>query len=99
VGHLIDGIRAMEECHRARELVLALSPREREVLALVAAGERNREIAAALQISEFTVKRHVQNILHRLRLPSRRDAATLYRAAGGTPTATAVEAVARAAAG
>jgi DNA-binding NarL/FixJ family response regulator len=46
----------------------------------VARGARNKQIAAELTISEFTVKRHVQNILHKLDLPSRRAAAALYSA-------------------
>ena len=48
-----------------------LTPRQLEVLRLVAAGQTNREIAAALVISEHTVARHVQNILATLRLRSR----------------------------
>ena len=48
-----------------------LTPRELEVLRLVAAGRSNREIAAALVISEHTVARHVQNILAKLGVPSR----------------------------
>ena len=61
--------RAFEERDRVRERAVALSTREREVLALVARGARNRQIAQALSISEFTVKRHMQNILHKLDLP------------------------------
>jgi DNA-binding NarL/FixJ family response regulator len=56
----------------------ALSARERRVLELVADGLRNREIGTLLGISEFTVKRHVQNILRKLELPSRKAAAALY---------------------
>lgn len=82
VRPLVERLRAAEERHWAREQVLALSPREREVLAMVASGARNRAIAAALDISEFTVKRHVQNILGKLGLPSRRVAAALHEAAG-----------------
>jgi ATP/maltotriose-dependent transcriptional regulator MalT len=48
-----------------------LTPRELEVLRLVAAGRSNREIAEALVISEHTVARHVQNIFAKLRVPSR----------------------------
>ena len=38
-------------------------------------------MAVALEISEFTVKRHVQNILQKLALPSRVEAAAFYRSA------------------
>jgi DNA-binding CsgD family transcriptional regulator len=54
-----------------------LSPRELEVLRLVAAGRTNREIAASLVISEHTVARHVQNIFAKLGLSSR-AAATAF---------------------
>jgi DNA-binding CsgD family transcriptional regulator len=48
-----------------------LSVRELEVLQLVAAGKSNREIAAALVISEHTVARHLQNIFAKLNVSSR----------------------------
>jgi DNA-binding NarL/FixJ family response regulator len=51
-----------------------LSRREREVLALVAAGRTNRAIAAELFISEKTVARHVSNIFTKLGLSSRAEA-------------------------
>jgi DNA-binding CsgD family transcriptional regulator len=54
-----------------------LSARELEVLRLVAAGKSNREIAAALVISEHTVARHLQNIFSKLGLSSR-TAATAF---------------------
>jgi DNA-binding CsgD family transcriptional regulator len=50
---------------------MGLTGREAEVLALVATGKTNREIAAALVISEHTVARHVQNILAKLGVSSR----------------------------
>jgi DNA-binding NarL/FixJ family response regulator len=57
-----------------------LSPREREVLTLVAAGKSNRAIAAELFISEKTVARHVSNIFRKLQLSSRAEAtAYAYR--------------------
>ena len=54
-----------------------LTPRELEVVRLVAAGKSNREIASVLEISEHTVARHVQNILGKLRVASRTAAAAL----------------------
>ena len=55
----------------------ALSPRELEVLSLVAEGLTNRDIAERLVISEHTVNRHVANILRKLGLRSRTAAASL----------------------
>jgi DNA-binding NarL/FixJ family response regulator len=80
---LVAALHGAEERNRARERAIVLSRREREVLALVARGARNRQIAEALEISEFTVKRHVQNILTKLQLPSRGAAGLLYRSAFG----------------
>ena len=54
-----------------------LTPREAEVLELVACGLSNEEIANRLVISDKTVKTHVSNILHKLNL-SRRTQAALY---------------------
>ena len=54
-----------------------LSPRELEVLALVAEGRTNRDIAKRLVLSEHTINRHVANILRKLGLPSRAAAASL----------------------
>ena len=52
-----------------------LSPRERETLRHIARGASNKEIARALDIAETTVKIHVQNILRKLELSSRVQAA------------------------
>lgn len=53
-----------------------LSPREREVLRLVAAGTGNKGIALRLRISEHTVKFHVASILAKLHAGSRTEAVT-----------------------
>jgi DNA-binding NarL/FixJ family response regulator len=54
-----------------------LTPREKEVLRLIAAGASNREIAEALYISEGTVKNHVTRILSQLGLRDRTQAAIM----------------------
>lgn len=53
----------------------ALTEREREVLALVAKGHSNKEIATQLDITERTARTHVSNILGKLDLASRTQAA------------------------
>jgi len=55
-----------------------LRPRERDVLRRLAAGRRNREIAAELAISENTVKFHVANIYRKLGATSRSEATALF---------------------
>ena len=57
------------------ELSFGLSPRELEVLGLVAEGLSNQRIAEALVLSEHTVRRHVANILKKMGAPSRAAAA------------------------
>ncbi len=59
-----------------------LNPRELEVLTLVARGERNAQIAEALTITAHTVKFHVANILRKLDVTTRGEAAALAHANG-----------------
>lgn len=54
---------------------LELTPREQEIMRLIATGASNREIAQMLYISEKTVKNHVTSILHRLNLRDRTQVA------------------------
>jgi DNA-binding NarL/FixJ family response regulator len=55
-----------------------LTKRESEILALIAKGLRNKEIAASLQITKRTVEYHVSNILEKLGVKSRLEAALNY---------------------
>ncbi|WP_411374532.1 LuxR C-terminal-related transcriptional regulator [Arthrobacter sp. MPF02] len=59
-----------------------LASRELEVLQLLAAGQRNRNIAAALNISENTVKFHVRNLFRKLQVASRSEAIALAHSRG-----------------
>ncbi|MGI6604956.1 MAG: response regulator [bacterium] len=59
-----------------------LTPREKEVLAALAQGLSNRDIAAALYVTEHTVKKHVSQILEKLELTDRTQAA-LYALSHG----------------
>ena len=59
----------------ARASAEAVTPRERQVLALLSEGLSNRQIGERLGVSEHTVHRHVTNILRKLDLPSRAAAA------------------------
>ena len=61
---------------------LGLTAREAEVLALVASGSSNRQLGAALYISEKTASVHVSNILRKLGVTSRVDAAAIAQRLG-----------------
>lgn len=66
----------------AQQLVEPLSQRELEILALVAEGASNKEIAAELFIAEGTVKNHVTNILSKMGVRDRTQAALKAREMG-----------------
>jgi LuxR family transcriptional regulator, regulator of acetate metabolism len=66
-----------------RSLADALTPREVEVLRLLARGQTNLEIARTLVVREGTIKYHVKNILRKLGATSRADAVSRYARAGG----------------
>jgi DNA-binding NarL/FixJ family response regulator len=59
-----------------------LTPREKEVLSLVAQSRSDKEIAAELSVSLHTVKSHLRNILAKLQVNSRREAAWLAKNKG-----------------
>lgn len=67
---------ALEEearLHPLRERHASLSPREREVLALVVAGRLNKQIAAQLGISEITIKAHRGRVMRKMKARSLAD--------------------------
>ena len=72
-GKLLRELTVAPEPEVAREGLL--SPRESEVLHEIARGATNKEIAAALVISENTVKTHMRNIMDKLHLANRSQAA------------------------
>jgi two-component system, NarL family, nitrate/nitrite response regulator NarL len=74
-GHLVMQ-RLSHQQNGAWLLASQLTPREREILALVALGANNKVAAARLGISQHTVRTHVQNILTKLQMHSRLQAAT-----------------------
>ncbi|WP_326820635.1 response regulator transcription factor [Streptosporangium sp. NBC_01639] len=78
----LAGGRRMTRATAARERVAALTPRERDVLALVGAGLSNGQIARRLYLVEGTVKAHVSAILTRLGARNRVQAAILAYEAG-----------------
>ncbi|HWG74846.1 MAG TPA: response regulator transcription factor [Acidimicrobiales bacterium] len=62
-------VQELVKAHRRRDPLDALSPREREVLALMAQGASNAGIAGRIFVSEGTVEKHVRSILMKLDLP------------------------------
>ena len=67
---------------KAEALVLPLSPREREIVSLLGSGASNKEIADRLNLAEGTVKNHVTNILTKLDVRDRTQAALRARQLG-----------------
>ena len=80
MGKLLKGVRGEVPPRASAQTAVAselnkLSPREREILALIARGQSNKVIAREVDLAESTVKIHVQNILRKLNLTSRVQAA------------------------
>jgi DNA-binding NarL/FixJ family response regulator len=85
-ARILEEIRGQTEALEAEE---TLTPREMEVLELVAARLSNSEIAERLVVSEHTVKNHMKSILSKLHLRNRRQAAAYGIARGWLPRAKA----------
>lgn len=82
-GTVVDAVtRMLSSAPTASALVLPLSPREREILRLVATGASNKEIADRLCVAEGTVKNHITNILLKLDVRDRTQAALRARSLG-----------------
>lgn len=79
---VIDSMGRAVRTTQAADRVAVLTPREREVLALIGEGISNAEIARRLNLVEGTVKTHVSAILTRLRVRNRVQAAILAYEAG-----------------
>lgn len=69
---------SMSESGSSRTGSVELSAQEQRVLALVAKGNTNKEIAAALQLSDKTVKNYLSNIYQKLHVSRRSQAAVIY---------------------
>ncbi|GAA0867298.1 hypothetical protein GCM10009115_34650 [Sphingopyxis soli] len=80
VGGVDDA--AAQRTARARQLIDALSPRQREVLKHMASGQLNKQIAFALSLSERTVKMHRSALLRALGVETTADAIRLAVEAG-----------------
>ena len=61
---------------------LTLTYRQRQLMTLVSRGLTNKEIAAKLNLSEFTVKNHIHRIMKQIHAENRHDAVNLVRAGG-----------------
>jgi DNA-binding NarL/FixJ family response regulator len=74
-GSVVDPalVQELVAARRVEDPLDVLSPREREVLALMAEGRSNAGIAHRLWVTEGTVEKHVRSILARLRLPETGD--------------------------
>jgi DNA-binding NarL/FixJ family response regulator len=74
-GSVVDPalVQELVAARRAEDPLDVLSPREREVLSLMAEGRSNAGIAHQLWITEGTVEKHVHSILGKLRLPATED--------------------------
>lgn len=84
-GTVVEAVtRMLSSGPTASALVLPLSPREREILRLVATGASNKEIADRLCVAEGTVKNHVTSILVKLDVRDRTQAALRARSLGLT---------------
>jgi FixJ family two-component response regulator len=80
-----DALGLEERLHALRIAYASLTPRERQVMAMVVAGRLNKQIGADLGISEITVKAHRGKVMRKMKV---RSLAELVKTAGHLPIAT-----------
>jgi DNA-binding NarL/FixJ family response regulator len=81
-ARMVDFFHAMSPVQGLSGLFPELSEREREILTLIAQGQKNSDIATQLVLSEKTVRNHVSNILSKLQVADRAQAIVRAREAG-----------------
>lgn len=82
-GQMLEEFRRLSQVEpREEENTAALSPRELEILHMVALGQTDKEIALALSLSVHTIKTHLRSILSKLQVGGRKEAARLAKEKG-----------------
>jgi len=77
-GLLLDHLAGLSAARPVRSNIHMLTPREREILALLAEGLANKVIARRLRVVESTIKNHIHMILEKMEVDKRGAAAALY---------------------
>lgn len=81
--HVLNLVRSGSNPPNEQDKLATLSAQERRVLALVAEGKTNKEIAESMGLSDKTVKNYLSNIFEKLKISRRSQAAVLYTASRG----------------
>ena len=81
--HVLNLVRSGSTPPNEQDKLATLSAQERRVLALVAEGKTNKEIAESMGLSDKTVKNYLSNIFEKLKISRRSQAAVLYTSSRG----------------
>jgi two-component system response regulator DevR len=81
--HVLNLVRSGSNPPNEQDKLATLSAQERRVLALVAEGKTNKEIAESMGLSDKTVKNYLSNIFEKLKISRRSQAAVLYTSSRG----------------
>jgi two-component system, NarL family, response regulator DevR len=82
--HVLNLVRSGSNPPNEQDKLATLSAQERRVLALVAEGKTNKEIAESMGLSDKTVKNYLSNIFEKLKISRRSQAAVLYTSSRGS---------------